>query len=175
DSGDEDVMKEAPRQPKESLFAHGGLALTIFYGVVIGFLTLSAFLFVPIETLILQGSSVTYTAVKEILSNPLIYIKSQTYAFTILSISQLFHAIGMRNVKKSIFRINHLANRMMIIAFVVGFTLQIAVTEISFLTNLFGTVALSLREWCILTGLATVPLWFHELFVLFGYLKKKTI
>lgn len=175
DSGDEDVMKEAPRQPKESLFAHGGLALTIFYGVVIGFLTLSAFLFVPIETLILQGSPVTYTAVKEILSNPLIYVKSQTYAFTILAISQLFHAIGMRNVKKSIFRINHLANRMMIIAFVVGFALQIAVTEISFLTNLFGTVALSLREWCILTGLATVPLWFHELFVLFGYLKKKTI
>ncbi len=174
DSGDEDVMKEAPRQPKESLFAHGGLALTVFYGVVIGCLTLSAFLFMPVETLILNGQEVTYDAVKAMLSDPLIYMESQTYAFTILGISQLFHAIGMRNVKKSVFRMNHLSNRMMVAAFIIGFALQIAVTEIPFLTDMFGTVELSLREWCILTVLATVPLWFHEIFVLIGFVRKKT-
>ncbi|WP_324824436.1 cation-translocating P-type ATPase [Sinanaerobacter sp. ZZT-01] len=172
DSGDEDVMREAPRKPKENLFAHGGLALTIFYGIVIGCLTLSAFLFIPLERLILNGTSITYIAIKETLAAPLIYVKCQTYAFTVLAISQLFHAVGMRNVKKSVFRINHLSNRMMIIAFIVGFALQIAVTEIPLLTNLFGTVELSFREWCILTGLATVPLWFHELFVLIGVMRK---
>lgn len=173
DSGDEEVMKEAPRHPKESLFAHGGLALTIFYGAVIGCLTLSAFLFVPVELLMLQGQSVTYSAIKEMFLDPFIYVECQTYAFTILGISQLFHAIGMRNVKKSIFKMNHLENKMMIMAFVIGFALQIAVTEIPFLTVVFGTVELSLREWCILAGLATVPLWFHELFVFVRMLKKK--
>nr|MBP6492103.1 HAD-IC family P-type ATPase [Clostridia bacterium] len=41
DSGDPDIMKSAPRNPKESLFAQGGLTITIFFGLVIGGITLS--------------------------------------------------------------------------------------------------------------------------------------
>ena len=44
-------MKDPPRDPKESLFAHGGLALTLFYGVVIAAMTLGAFLYSPIRHL----------------------------------------------------------------------------------------------------------------------------
>jgi Ca2+-transporting ATPase len=61
----------------------------------------------------------------------------------------------------------------MLLAFVVGFGLQIAVTEITFITKIFGTVALSVEEWLILTALSTAPLWFHEIFVFIRYMSKR--
>ena len=36
DPGTPDVMKEKPRSPKETLFAHGGVLLLIIYGILIG-------------------------------------------------------------------------------------------------------------------------------------------
>lgn len=175
DPKDGDSMKEAPRNPKENLFANGGLAITLFYGVVIGTITLSAYLFAPILHLTGAGINITLDAIKAALSDPDIYTLAQTYAFTTLAISQLFHAIGMRNLKKSIFSFNHFSNKTMILAFCFGMLLQVGVTEIPFLTNMFGTVALSLQEWAILIALSTTPLWCHELLVLGQYIKKKTV
>ena len=56
---------------------------------------------------------------------------------------------------------------MMLLAFVIGFVLQIAVTEIPFLVNAFGTAQLSLKEWLCLTLVAMVPLVVHEIIVFF--------
>lgn len=102
-----------------------------------------------------------------------IYSHAQTYAFTVLAISQLFNAMGMRNLNRSIFKYNHLNNRLMVIAFVVAFGLQIAVTEIPFLVEAFGTASLTLKEWLALAALSTTPVWFHELFVFIRYMKKQ--
>jgi Ca2+-transporting ATPase len=175
DSGDPDAMKNAPRDPKESLFAQGGLATTIFFGVVIGAITLSAFLIMPFRALLEAGLAINLDNLKQVLSNETIYIQSQTYAFTTLGISQLFNAIGMRNLNRSIFRYNHLENKMMVIAFIFGFLLQIGVTEIDILIDVFGTRELSLREWSELVVLSTAPLWFHELFVFVRFMKRKKI
>ena len=173
DSGDPDIMKQAPRDPSESLFARGGLAITVFFGLVIGSITLFAFVYSPITLLLAAGHEVTFEAIKASYNNPEIYAHAQTYAFTVLGISQLFNAMGMRNLNKSIFRFNHFENRLMIIAFFVAFGLQIAVTEVPFLIASFGTVRLALGEWLVLTALSTAPLWFHELFVLVKFLKKR--
>jgi Ca2+-transporting ATPase len=173
DSGDPDAMKNAPRDPKESLFAHGGLAITVFFGCVIGLITLSAFLITPIRTLMDAGQAINLENLKLILENQAIYVQSQTYAFTTLGVSQLFNAIGMRNLNRSIFRYNHLENRMMIVAFFVGLLLQISVTEIDILIEVFGTQQLSIVEWIDLILLSMTPLVFHELFVFGRYMKKK--
>ncbi|NLT48783.1 MAG: hypothetical protein GXX92_10280, partial [Clostridiales bacterium] len=61
---------------------------------------------------------------------------------------------------------------MMVVAFIVAFSLQIAVTEIPFLVAAFETASLSLKEWLVLTAVSTAPIWFHELFVLVRYLKR---
>lgn len=175
DPKDGDTMKEAPRNPSENLFANRGLAITLFYGLIIATITLSAFLFAPIFSIMGSGISVTLEAIKTALKDPEIYTRAQTYAFTVLAISQLFHAIGMRNIKKSIFRFDHFSNKTMILAFCIGMLLQVGVTEIPFLTNLFGTVALSLEEWALLIALATTPVWCHELLVLGQYIKRKTV
>ena len=73
----------------------------------------------------------------------------------------------MQDVRKSVFRIKLLENKMMLAACTVGFLLQAAVTKIPFLTAAFGTVTLSWQEWVRLTILAAFPLLAHELLVLF--------
>ena len=90
-----------------------------------------------------------------------------------LGTSQLFHAIGMRNTDKSVFRMNHLKNKVMIVAFFVGLALQIAVTEIPFLTTMFGTVELSFVEWIDLLLISMVPLVCHEIIVFCKFIARK--
>ena len=161
------IMKQKPRDPKESIFAGGGLAITVGYGVVVAAITLASFLFVPISALNAAGEAVNLANISAKLANAEILVYAQTYAFTILGLSQLFHAVGMRDINKSVFKMNHRANKMMLLAFVIGFVLQIAVTEIPFLVNAFGTAQLSLKEWLCLTLVAMVPLVVHEIIVFF--------
>lgn len=172
DSKDKDIMRFKPRDPAESLFARGGLALTLFYGIVIAAMTLGAFLYSPVGHLMEAGLPVTFGGIKQMLGDADILIHAQTYAFVTLAMSQLFHAIGMRNVNKSVFRMNHFENRMMIVAFWVGLGLQVAVTEVPFLTQMFQTVELSLLEWVDLLLLALLPLVFHEIIVFVKWLMR---
>lgn len=167
DEGTPGIMKEKPRDPKENLFAHGGLATTLFYGTVIACITLGAFLIVPIEMLLAAGRSITVEGINEMMGAGDTYMRCQTYAFTTLGVSQLFHALGMRDVKTSVFRMNYSRNRMMIFAFFFGLMLQIAVTEVAFFERIFETVELLPLEWGRLLILSTVPLWFHELRVFY--------
>lgn len=51
----------------------------------------------------------------------------------------------------------------MLLALVVGILLQMAVTEITPLIYLFGTVRLSMMEWTQLIALSATPLIVHEL------------
>ena len=86
----------------------------------------------------------------------------------------LFHALGMRDTEKSIFRMNPLENKAMILAFFVGLALQVAVTEVPFLVRVFGTYSLHLNEWLILAVVSAIPLLFHELLVpVFRHAAKK--
>ena len=173
DSKDKDIMKSPPRDPGESLFAHGGLALTLLYGFVVAAITLAAFLYLPLRMMRLFDIKPSFDALVHLLNNPGTLMHAQTYAFVTLGVSQLFHAVGMRNVDKSVFAMNHLSNRLMILAFFSGLALQIAVTEIPVLTKLFGTVALSLVEWLELIALSAVPLLVHELVVLVRFLSRR--
>lgn len=133
------LMRCAPRQSKETLFARGGLGCTCFYGLLIAGISLAAFL-LP------EGD----------------LMRRQTYAFTVLGVSQLFHAIGMRDVTRPVLRKGMFQNRIMLLAFSLGVALQAAVTEIPVLCHAFGTVRLSFAEWGTLLGLASVPLILHE-------------
>ncbi len=151
DPGNRDIMKDVPRDPKESMFANGGYFITFFFGTVIAAITLTAFLIAPGHDL----------------------ATAQTYAFTVLAVSQLFNAIGMRDLNKSVFRMNHWNNRMMIVAFWVGILLQVAVTEIDIFNQLFETIHLSFREWMMLVAISTGPLWAHEALVFVKWLQNR--
>ena len=159
----DDVMNEKPRNKNESLFSRNGLFVTLFYGILICIITSISFMILPIKNLKDLGIKISLSNIKLILENQDILIKSRTYAFTTLGISQLFHMIGMSNIKESTLRILKNTNIMRVLAFFIGFLLQIIVTEIPFLVSIFKTSKLSMNEWAWLSLISTVPLIFHEL------------
>uniref|UniRef100_UPI003FF10299 cation-translocating P-type ATPase C-terminal domain-containing protein n=1 Tax=Roseburia sp. TaxID=2049040 RepID=UPI003FF10299 len=171
-------MDRPPRGKDESLFAGGGWSCTCFYGVLIAAISTVAFLQLPVELLLKEQLPVTLSAIKALLEQPELLSRSQTYAFTVLGMAQLFHAVGMRDVETSLFRMNHLENKLMILAVIVGLGLQLLVTEVPYFVTLFGTCGLSFAEWAKLLLLAAMPLLAHELLiaasVLFGGERERT-
>lgn len=155
-------MKRPPRPKDENLFADGGLSCTVFYGLLIGFISISAFLYLPIQTLRASGIAITPSHIRGLLLLPDVLTRSQTYAFTVLGMSQLFHAIGMRDVDCSLFRMKHFTNKLMMLAVVLGIALQALVTTVPYFINAFGTVPLSFSDWKMLLLLAAMPLLAHE-------------
>ena len=168
DNDAEALMRDAPRRKEDSLFARGGLSCVICYGLVIGGISLAAFLKVPYDRIVAEGLPVSLHNVIEGLNISTVLAKAQTHAFTVLGMSQLFHAIGMRDVNRSVFRMNHKNNPYMIAAVAIGLALQAVVTEFSPLIRLFGTVRLSMQEWAQLLALSLTPLIVHELLVAVG-------
>lgn len=170
------LMKEAPRKKGESLFAKGGLLCVICYGLVIGGVSLAAFLKVPYDRLLAEHLPISLHNIVESYQISAVLAKAQTHAFMVLGMSQLFHAVGMRDVNRSIFRMDHKKNPFMILALIFGLVLQFAVTEIEPLIALFGTVKLEWMEWLQLLALSLTPVIVHELLVAvyYGVEKRET-
>ncbi len=171
----EALMKRPPRDPNESLFAGGALFLTCFYGLLIALISLGAFLFLPVWLLCEAGCQLSLDNIRICLSQPQILLHAQTYAFTVLGVSQLFHAIGMRDVDKSVFRMNPADNPVMLIALFIGIALQVAVTEVPILVGAFQTAKLTLSEWGVLLGISLMPVMAHEILVDLRFLKAKKL
>ncbi|MCR5753286.1 MAG: cation-translocating P-type ATPase [Acetatifactor sp.] len=161
------LMQHPPRKKGESLFSRGGLAGTCFYGILIAGISLTAFFLPPYLMLKENGLTVEIKALAELLRERSTLVKAQTYAFTVLGMSQLYHAVGMRDMHRSVFRTNPFGNPLMIVAFILGFLLQLSVTKVPFLISAFSTAGLSEREWVTLSILAAFPLIAHEIIALF--------
>ena len=97
DPGDKDVMNRKPRDPKESFFAEGAGMRAIVGGVLIGILTLVAFYLGIIHF----GD----VSIKEAKDGTEIVTYGRTMAFIVLTFSQLFYSLSMRNSKKTIFEV----------------------------------------------------------------------
>lgn len=169
------LMQHLPRKKGESLFARGGLTCTCFYGILIACISLIAFLMLPCTLIKGMGLPITLEALVSVLSQETVLAKAQTYAFTVLGMSQLFHALGMRDVHKSVFQMHPMENKLMLAACILGFALQFSVTEVPFLIRAFGTSHLSGREWGILAVLAAFPLFAHEVIAVSGMFGKNSV
>lgn len=158
DPGDKDVMKQKPRDPRESFFAHGAALRAVIGGVLIGTLTLVAFYVGLREYGYTLGSA---TIPDDVLTY------SRTMAFVVLAASQLFYSLSMRSATKSIFTVGFFSNKYLILAIIVGLLLQLMVISVPFLSSAFKLQMLSLRDWGIVLSLAIIPLIVRELFKIF--------
>ena len=175
----ESLMRNPPRGSRESLFARGGLACTLFYGALIACISLVAFLLLPWQILTVQGKGSQLAEIGRLLEQEAVLAKAQTYAFTVLGMSQLYHAVGMRDVERSFLHSKPWQNPLMVVACILGVGLQVFVTEIPFLIKVFGTAHLTGTEWLYLSVLAAMPMIAHECIVIIGKtsgsIKKKTV
>ena len=92
-------------------------------------------------------------------------LRSRTYAFCVLGLSELFHMIGMSSERMSFIEIMKKKNYFMIIIIVISLVLQILVVQLPVFNYPFKTVPLSLLEWVLLLVLSSIPVIVHELVV----------
>ncbi len=164
DPGDKDVMKQQPRNPKESFFARGAGVRAVIGGSLIGIFTLIAFYYGLWEHGYVLGSG-------SVPEEGLTY--ARTMAFVVLAASQLFYSLSMRNTKKSIFKIGLFTNKFLIGAIIVGILLQLVVISIPILANAFGVHNLSLQDWGLVLGFSLIPLVVNEIIKLFRRIREK--
>jgi len=160
---DPDVMKEAPRNVKESFITKQTGVLILLGGLLVGLLTLTAFAFgIYFHT----GSFDIVSHMKESTGSSAI-MHAQTMAFMVLSTSQLFFSLNMRNLNKSIFKIGIFTNKYLIGAILFGIIIQILVITIPGVNTLFKTVPLIGKDLLVVILLSLTPVVASELFKLF--------
>jgi Ca2+-transporting ATPase len=159
DPDDPDVMKEQPRSIKESIFAKGSGTFTVVNGIVIGLITLFAFI---------AGLAV-YTGAKSIFTIDFAnvskdaLIHAQTMAFITLSVSQLFHALNLRHTQKSLFHIGLFSNKFLLASILLGIGIQVALVNIPLFNNIFEIKVLTLKDGLFVLTLSLLPVIFNEL------------
>lgn len=169
DPDDPDVMKEKPRNAKESIFAHGSGIYAIFYGLIIGLITLVAFLEgLRFET---GASSIFSIDFGNISDSALTH--AQTMAFITLSVSQLFHSLNLRSQKKSIFSIGLLTNKFLIGAILLGIFIQALLVYVPFLHDVFGIYTLDLNDWIWIIAISLIPVIVNEIMKLIRNIMNK--
>jgi Ca2+-transporting ATPase len=163
DPGDPDVMKEKPRNPKHSLFAEGAGVSLLLNGILIGVLTLSAFV---IGARVYTGTTSLFPIFPENISEAAL-THAQTMAFVVLSVSQLIHSLNMRHRTKSIFQVGLFTNKYLIGAIIIGIFLQDIVITVPFLASVFKVFDLGLKDWGFVGLLSVVPLIVNEIVKVF--------
>lgn len=146
DKAEDEVMKQKPRHPNEGIFARGLGTKIVTRGILIGSVTIIAFM------LMYQG-------------DPERLVYAQTTAFATLVMAQLIHVFDCRS-EKSVFARNPFGNGWLIGAVVSSVVLLLAVIYVSPLQPIFHTTDLVMRDWLLILALSAVPT------VLFGFIKK---
>lgn len=147
---EDSVMFEKPRPKKEGFFANKlGLAI-VLEGIMIGLLTLTAYLI---------GESQSHEI-------------GQTMAFITLSSCQLFHSFNVKS-DSSIFSKKTFNNKFLSFAFVVGMILTIGVVYIPGVNGVFALKALPIIDFLICVGLSLTTVLVMEIVKLIKNINNK--
>ncbi|MBK8900353.1 MAG: cation-translocating P-type ATPase [Anaerolineaceae bacterium] len=119
------IMKRSPFHPKESIFSRGLGTQILWIGILMGLVSL--------------GIGYVYW-----LRDP--NGPWQTMVFTTLTLAQMGNALATRSNVDSIFKIGFFSNRLMLVAVLVTFLLQMALVYVPFLQEFFNTEALPLMD-----------------------------
>ena len=143
---EDDIMNDKPRSKNEGFFANGYAWKIIVEGIIIGAVTLSAYL------IGLNFSKDSATA----------HMIGQTMAFLTLSSTQLFHAYNVKS-NHSVFSKKSYKNKFMNLAFIVGFALQFLVIYCPGIQDLFQFAPLNIIQLLVCMGLSLVMVLIMEI------------
>ena len=130
-------MKEKPRHKNESILTKNLLFSIGSEGIVIGLVTLFAFLI---------GYSCGDTGL------------ASTMAFGVLCISRLIHGYNCKSEKSVVFTKQFFNNKYLQLAFIIGFILITIVLTMPALSGLFSVTSLNFRQLLTVYGLAFINL-----------------
>jgi Ca2+-transporting ATPase len=137
DQAEDDVMKRAPRNPREGVFARGLAWKIVSRGFLIGGVTLAAFM-------------ITYS------NQPDNLMYAQTVAFATLVMAQLIHVFDCRS-DRSIFHRKPFENLYLVFAVISSILLMLIVIYYPPLQPVFHTTAILFRDWLLILALSAIP------------------
>jgi Ca2+-transporting ATPase len=141
EEAEENILKRKPRKTDESIFSDG-VGIHIFWvGLLMGAICI-----------VTQGWAIH-------VGND----KWMTMVFTVLSISQMGHAMAIRSNWKSLFNQDFFANKQLVGAVLLTLVLQMAVIYVPFLQDIFHTQSLTFIELLSCIGLSSIVFWAVEL------------
>ena len=130
-----DIMKRPPISPKKGFFADGMWLDISLEGILVGTITVLAFLIGSKTSLVL----------------------GRTMAFCTLSFCEITHAVNMRSAQP-LYKAGFFSNKAMTLAVAVCCAVQASVVFIPALAEIFGVTALTAHQWITVGMLSVIPL-----------------
>ncbi len=128
------IMKQPPRPPQESIFAHGMWQHILWVGLLMGGIALAT------QAWAYHTGSAHW----------------QSMVFTVLTLSQLAHVLAIRSERESLFSIGLLSNRLLLGAVVLTAILQITILYVPVLNGIFKTQPLEAAELALCVALSAL-------------------
>lgn len=141
EKAEDNILQKPPRKPDESILSGGIGTHILWVGLLIG------------------GVCIATQAWAIQVDNS----KWMTMVFTILSLSQMGHAMAIRSEWKSLFTQGVFGNKQLVGAVLLTFALQMAVIYVPFLQDVFRTQSLTLQELLLCLGLSSIVFWAVEI------------
>lgn len=157
DPANSDIMQRKPIKPGKGIFTKGMTWRVVYQGIMIGVLTLAAFMIglattkEPIGTLTLDQSKIEV---------------GQTMAFVTLALSELVHVFNVRDNKKTIFKTGIFNNMKLIGAIIISALLMFVILLIPGLREIFSIPVLPKENIIELICLVLAPIVIVEIFKL---------
>jgi len=142
-----DVMKLAPRDPKQSLLTPSFVGLVAWQGLLLAGVTLLAFA-VGLRWYGDEGDGLR---------------RATTMAFMTLSLTQVFHAFDARSQKRSMFTKRLFTNGWLWAAVGLCIVLQFAAVYVPLLQKVLQTVPPTITEWGVIVGCSLLPVFVVEI------------
>ncbi len=133
---DKDIMNRKPRDSKKGIFADGLWGKILIEGVMLGMLTLLAFMI---------GNNLYGLEV------------GRSMAFVALGLLELVHSFNVKS-DESIFSVGLFENKYLILSFILGALLQVIVVMVPIFAGIFKLVPLNGTQWLYTLGISILPL-----------------
>ena len=158
DPANEDIMKRKPVKPSKGIFTKSMTYRIIYQGIMIGVLTLIAFMI---------GLASTTEAIDGLTLDQSKIEVGQTMAFMVLALSELVHVFNIRDNNKSIFKTKVFNNSKLIWAILVAAALMFVVLLVPQLREVFSIPVLPTSNLLEIVILVLAPILIVEIFKLF--------
>ena len=139
DPAEIDVMDRQPNKSK-GIFTKGMIWRIIYQGIIIGIVTLAAFLIgISSSDTVINATIAKYPHLK--VETARIEI-AQTMAFIVIAFAELVHIFDIRNNKKSIFKTGIGGNKILFLALAIASLLMFVVLLVPKIQEIFGIILL---------------------------------
>ena len=157
DPPEKDIMNKKPKKAGSSIFTKGMIWRVVYQGIMIGGLTLAAFMI---------GLATTHEPIGDLTLDQSKIEVGQTMAFTVLAFSQLVHVLNIRDNKLSIFKTGIFDNKKLILATIASAIMMFVILLVPSLRNVFSIVELPIENVLEVILLVFSPVLIVEIFKL---------